>query len=958
MAKRTNTYALKRLPLCLAVAGCLFSTAAMAQSDTNTESKSETKEEKAKETTELEKITVTGSLLRRVEYDSTSPVQIITADTSVEIGQVDTAQFLQKSSVASGSTQISHQFSGFVVEGGTGGQSLDLRGLGANRSLILLNGHRPGPAGTRGQVGAFDLNVIPSSILQRAEILKDGGSSIYGSDAISGVVNLITRKNIDTPEFSITTHQPFVGGGEIYNVSGAAGWNFDKGSIVLAGEYYLHEPLLMGDRDYLKCAEDLVWDADGNRIDREDRSILAGTPLAGCNNLYHNTVIDYFSPSYRLVPSRDGSTIGMLPGYHPRPRPTPTYANGGQAYYEDVLNLEAWNDVQLIDRQERFSLFGSSNFSLGNVNWTTEWLFNRRNTKTHRLRQFFPVVEGPTPSGYAQVIMPFSSDQDVTVDYAYVNTGLDGLFSSTDTWAWQMNAGYSRSSGDYSVFGIDLSKSGDLTRTDEPTTFDYFRPCILSGACMSELEAAVGKWYTGNTVYDQFVFNGVVTGELFNMPAGAVGAALGVEYRSYSIDDQPAEMETSGNLWGSSSAQVTKGDDKVKEVFGEIEIPLLKGVPGFESLTMNMSARAFDYDSVKDTDSVWKAGISWQIIPSLRVRATRGTSYRAPGLYELYLGNLSGFLSQAAIDPCINWGESNNDFIRANCAASGIPDDYAAAGSSSAEIFQGGGAGFLKPETSTAFTTGIIFTPEFAPISVALDYFEYDVRNQIGQLDASVILGGCYGSPSYPNNFCDMFVRNPGNAAANPFMITDVFQAYININQQKVSGYDLLTRYEDDFAFGKLEIEGQFTYTKEDISLLFEDPLSGGLTRANNVGNIGRPEFVGNLRTALQRGDWKYTWAMDYIGETENLDLNPTFTYQGHQNAVRDIVADARLYHTVSVRYEQPKWSLLLGVRNLFDAAPPQVSTGAATRYGNVPAFATQYDIYGRTLFAKIDYKF
>lgn len=954
MTKCKNTYAFKRLPLFLAVAGCLVSTAAMAQSDTE----SQAEPEKAKETTELEKITVTGSLLRRVEYDTTSPVQVITADTSVAVGQVDTAQFLQKSSVAAGSTQISHQFSGFVVEGGTGGQSLDLRGLGANRSLILLNGHRPGPAGTRGQVGAFDLNVIPSSILQRAEIVKDGSSSIYGSDAIAGVVNLITRTNIDSPEFSITTHQPFVGGGEIYNVSGATGWNFDNGSIVLAGEYYLHEPLLMGDRDYLKCSEDLIKDADGNRIDREDRSILAGTPLAGCNNLYHNTVQDYFTPAYRLVPSRDGSTIGGLPGYHPRPRPTPTYANGGQAYYEDVLNLEAWNDVQLIDRQERFSLFGSSNFSFGSVNWTTEWLFNRRTTKTHRLRQFFPVVEGPTPSGYSIPIMPFSSDQKVTVDYAYFNTGLDGLFTSTDTWAWQMNAGYSRSSGDYSVFGIDKNLSGDLTLVDTAPAFDYFQPCALSGACMDELEAAVGKWYTGNTVYDQFVFNGVVTGDLFNLPAGAVGAALGVEYRKYSIDDQPSDFETSGSLWGSSSAQVTKGEDKVKEVFGEIEVPLLKGVPGFEALNLNLSARAFDYDSVDDTDKVWKAGLSWQIIPSLRVRATRGTSYRAPGLYELYLGNLSGFLSQASVDPCLNWGDSNNDFLRANCAAAGIPDDYAAAGSSSAEVFQGGGKGFLEPETSTAFTTGIVFTPSFAPISIALDYFEYDVRNQIGQLDASDILLGCYGSPVYPNNFCDMFVRNPSNAAVNPNMITDIFQTYININQQKVSGYDLLARYEDDFSFGKLEIEGQFTYTDEDVSLLFDNAEEGGFARSNNKGYIGRPELVGNLRTALARGDWKYTWFMEYVGKTENLDLSPTFTYQGHPNAVRDIVADARLYHTISVRYEQPKWSILLGVRNLFDAAPPLVSTGAATRYGNVPAFATQYDIYGRTLFAKIDYKF
>ena len=129
-----------------------------------------------------------------------------------------------------------------------------------------------------------------------------------------------------------------------------------------------------------------------------------------------------------------------------------------------------------------------------------------------------------------------------------------------------------------------------------------------------------------------------------------------------------------------SSAVTTKGDDNVKEIFAEAEVPLLKGKPMFESLSLNLSARAFDYASVHDDDFVWKAGLSWQINPTVRLRATKGTSFRAPGLYELYLGNLSGFLAQTSIDPCLKWGESNNDFLKANCAAAGIPADYNATG--------------------------------------------------------------------------------------------------------------------------------------------------------------------------------------------------------------------------------------------------------------------------------------
>ena len=123
-------------------------------------------------------------------------------------------------------------------------------------------------------------------------------------------------------------------------------------------------------------------------------------------------------------------------------------------------------------------------------------------------------------------------------------------------------------------------------------------------------------------------------------------------------------------------------------------------------------------------------------------------------------------------------------------------------------------------------------------------------------------------------------------------------------------------------------------------------------------GSIGRPKLVGNLRTALKRGDWNYTWFMDYVGSSKALTLAETTTYNGWPNAVRDIKADSRIYHAVSVLYSQPKWSLLVGVRNLLDKDPPEVSSGVADRYGNVPAFATQYDYYGRSLFTRFTYKF
>lgn len=970
---------LKLLPLAAAVLACLSSTAVFAQTAVETEDEQSQQQEQVAQdeaqddVTELDRIMVTGSLIRRVEYDSVSPVQVITADTNITLGQVEAAEFLQTSSIAAGSTQINNQFSGFVIEGGQGVQTVSLRGLGAQRSLVLLNGQRPGPAGTRGQVAAFDLNVIPTAIIQRVELLKDGSSSIYGSDAVAGVANIITRKNIDRPEITFNVRAPFEGGGETYTLSGATGWNFDRGSITLAAEWFKREPLKFRDRDFFKCSEDLFWDTEGNRIDREDRSIIAGTGLAGCSNLYANTVIDALFGD-RYIPSPDGSTIGLIPGY--RPRANETYTGpGGQAFYEDVLNYDFFGDQYISNELERFSVYAGADFAFDSVNWNAEVLLNRRENESRRFRQFFPLVGGstslipsfsyandpdyaaPVPSGLAQPVIPFRSNGSESVDYYYVSTGLDGLFSWTDTWAWQADTNFTRSDGDYSSLGIVASRSGDVQFDDNAPVIDYFDPSVLSGDRMDELEAQIAQWHTGNTVYDQFSVGGVVTGELFDLPAGAVAAAIGVEYRDYSIDDQPSDLSRNGDLWGQSSAQVTQGEDSVKEIFAEVEVPLISGVPGFEELKANVSGRAFDYDSIEDTDNIWKVGLSWQMTPSFRARATRGTSFRAPGLYELYLGNQTGFLSQLAIDPCIDWGSSNNEFLRANCAADGIPADFAG-GSSSATIVSGGGAGVLRPETSLAETVGVVFTPEFADFSVALDYWSYDIRDTISQLGGGAILGGCYGSPVFPNAFCDLFDRNAPNDPTAPNAITEVRDSYLNVNKLKTRGYDLLFRYEKDFAAGELEVEGNFTYVMEDFEQLFDSEQASGFETNDFNGAIGRPKVVGNLRSAFKRNDWTFTWFMDYVHGTRNLDLSPNTTYFDFPNAVRDITADRVVYHGASVFYEQADWTVLVGVRNVFDTQPPQVSSGVASRYGNVPAFATQYDWLGRSGYVQFKYRF
>lgn len=969
---------LSRVPLAVAIVAALQFAPAFAQDQPSSTDQQQTSstDKPADQPQELQTVTVTGSLLSRPEYQEMVPIQKVNIKAQRAAGSFGTVNLLQSNAVAMGSTQINNQFSGFVVGGGTGIQTIDLRGLGANRTLVLLDGQRPGPAGTQGQTGSgFDLNVVPEVILGGVEIVKDGSSSIYGSDAIAGVVNLQTKKRMDHTEIEAFWGSPQHGGADQVTTSIATGFNFDNGSVVLAAQVQEQLPLTLRDRDFLRCSNDRIRGTDGQFIDREDRSILAGTRFAGCNNMLQNEVISYASGT-RYVPTGDGSTQGPLPGLKPAQRGT--YANGGQAFYEEVLNSPFQDDAWAINKNRNTSGYASTHFIFGDVTWDNQLLVNRRVTTTHGWRQFFPVVYHDVPVGSPddasslfgvpdqglglfQPVMPFPDNSKEVVDYFYVRSGLEGGFGDS-SWDWAANGTFSRSGGTYSRLGIDARKSGDLTlaANEQPgfsTPVDYFDLGILNGDRMGDLVAAVGLPTQGKTIYKQTTFNATATGDLFSLPAGEVSAATGVEFRRYSIDDQPDANNAAGYEWGYSSAQRTRGTDTVKEAFVELGVPLLSGIPGIESLTADVSGRVFKYDSVGSWDKVWKAGLSWQITPTFRARGTLGTSYRAPQLYELYLGNQSGFVSQLSIDPCIRWQDSTNDFVRANCAAAGIPADYAAEGNSSAQVFTGGGKGFLKPETSRAKTAGLVWTPAFANLSLAVDYFDYQIQGEISTLGASAIVGGCYAAQVYPNNLCGLFERNPGTGG-EAFKITNIYATFININSQRQRGYDFQADFAQDYSFGTVRAGAQVVKTLSDVTQYFSSAAASGVENSERIGYIGNPQWTALLNASYTRGDWTVSWQGKYVSATRNLDISDTFTYQGYENARRDIKADAQFLHDLSVTYDRDDWTAQFGVRNLLDTKPDLISAGVGTRLGNTPQFATQYDWFGRTFFGRINYRF
>jgi len=948
----------------------LFANPTWAQDDQGDEADADATEEEEEEAADLGRIIVTGSLLKREDFTSTSPVQIVNAETQAQVGQLTIADVLQGSTVAAGTTQLNNQFNGFVVQGGTGVQTLDLRGLGSNRTLILLNGRRGGGSGTRGQTQALDLATLPEIAVQRAEFVLDGSSSIYGSDAVAGVANIITRRSVDGFEVLALTELPEDGGGELYRVGAIGGWNFNKGSATLSAQWQKREALTVGDRDFLGCPEDLYYDANGNRIDREDRSITANETYSGCQGLYFNTVLDLFTGD-RYIPAPDGVTIGPFPGY--RPRANGRYDDeGGEAYYEDVLHGDFLGTEHAINEQERINIYATMDYTfdfLGGVDFDADFLYSNRKTSAENWRQFFPLISSSDYAPYpndpdynpgvalSYPVMPYPSNSDIDVSYYYFTAGFEGLLPTDSYWSWQLYGTYSYSDGDYTGNSIIASQSGDRNYDDNPPSVDYFSPGILGGDNMDALINAVGVVHTGNTIYDQFQVVGILSGDLFQMPAGTVGSAFGLEYRTFSIDDQPSEYSTGGDLWGQSSALVTKGSNNVWEAFAEFEVPLLAGITAIEELTLNFSGRYFDYKE-GGSDTVWKAGLRWNLTPTFMVRATAGTSYRAPALFELFLGDETSFVGQLGIDPCVDWGESNNENIRTNCAAEGIPEDYTGGGSS-ATVVSGGGAGYLEPETSDAYTYGLVWTPEFADLSIAVDYIDITVNDQIDSLGASSIVSGCYNASNFPNAFCDLFDRTPASSPEFPHAITEVRDTFINVNEQVYRGIDLNLVWNINLDFGQLELAAQSTWNLENTQRLFDPSEVEGFDTTDYVGTVGSPDNVLNFRVTQNWQDWRFNYYLQYVSETDDSPFtDEETTYFGFDPAFADITMDKVFYHNISAIYQRDNWDLLVGVNNLLDEDPDTVSDAYRSRRGNVPVSATQYDLLGRRYFVRMNYRF
>lgn len=947
-------------------------------------------------------ILVTGSRIRRDEFSVAEPITVITADEVTQAGFNSVTDALQGNAVTQGAGQINNYFAGFVVDGGTGANTLGLRNLGPNRTLVLLNGRRLAPGGTRGSVVAADLNVLPTAIVEQIEVLKAGASSVYGSDAVAGVVNIITDTKMRGLQIDAQVNVPEIGEGTDYRVSASFGFESDRLTVIGSAEYRKRQAIARSDVSWLRCPVGGFLDGEGSEFGSADGVGFDGTSCFTLDN--GGVTINTLGVPTRSVPSR----LTGVNGNFNRLVPDSRFAGGysGVTFYSRDTFDPRQEEEELITPVEIYTGFVQADYDLdilGNAEIYGEALVTRRKSSSKLYRQLtldYPtgspllpldfrngVFANPVPTSNGQTVAARAfigyglTDSDQQVDYARIGGGLRGDFAF-DGWRYDLYVGKAFNDGTYGIESFltdrvaqsfDVIDNGDGTfrcRISDPNCVaaPFLTPAVIGG----ELSEEYRDWIVDNTIgttkfrETTFAFN--IDGPLFALPGGTAQLALGAEYRKQRIDDTPAEDSINGNLLGLTAATATRGKDAVKEVFGELYLPLLSDRPFFENLNLTGSVRYTDYDSY-GSDTTYKVAGEWEFFRGFGIRGSYGTSYRAPALSEQFLGSTSGFIGSGN-DPCDldNFPADLDDYsaidtvTAANCAAIGI-DVTTFQQNNGVTVFRRGGAETgLSAETSTNWTIGAVVQPplpaSLGSLSLSLDYFDIKVENGVADLSGGAILGRCYSAPNFDPNegFCRFVTRDANNALT-------VVSSFVNLAEDIRKGFEFNGRYAVDVLGGRATLNANIVKYTEQSSRIFPEEF---LTDSN--GTLDTPDWVGTFDVRFQKDNVTLFYGLDWI----DGDRNKTYEFFAFDNLTgevdQDLVQELRdiylletsdyFLHSASVQFDVAEdFEFTVGVRNIFDKKPPRISAIGFNTIGNAPLYSG-YDYTGREFFANAAFKF
>ena len=945
-----------------------------------------------------EEITVTGSRIRRKDLTTPAPITVISREQIAQSGKVTIGELLQAL------PEQGNAMNANVNNGGDGSTTVNLRSVGSNRTLVLMNGRRFVPGGGQADLGGLsdsvDLSSIPAAAVERLEVMKDGGSSLYGSDAIGGVVNIITRRRSGQTDVSVYTGASSRGDATTYDLSLTTGQSGERGSVLFSAGYFKVGEVMGGDREFSRAPMEYVY---GTGTTRYAGSLIPepGALLIVNSDPAKGGVIDCAAP---------GATQTVLDLCAVLPHdPVRTNILAPVSLIRDPNAPGGWRPMVRSDRynfaplnylvipSRRISLFSAGETFLGSAGrGYFEASYVTREARTNGApeplltdgeditisaqNQFNPFGVDLSPDGFAMLrrLSEFGK-REVRRDSSTFRVvgGVDGTFPETlgpvSGWFWDVSLNYgstqatSQISGNLNAarlasalgpsrnFGTDASPdwgcvdgAGARIPGCVPLNlfggYDPVNPTITP-AMVSYLSFSG----TGRSRNEMTAIQANTSGPLFQLGDRAVSLAAGYEHREESGTSIPETLTSLGDTTGNVAA-ATRGGFRVDEGYAELSIPLLQGLPGIHDLEITGSARLFHYDTF-GTDRTYKLGGRWRITPDVAVRGTWSTAFRAPSISDLYRGNGDSFPGVA--DPCQGnpAGPGSPGYIDptstlgVNCGAAANNGDQSIQLHSTL-----GGNPALDPETAKTVTAGIVIEPRFVKgLSVTVDYYRADIDNAITTLGEDLILASCYPEQAgKAPKYCGLVTR------ATNGRVTNIDNRNINVGGQKVAGLDFAARYALPTRAGRFTGVFDGTWLLQFNRILADGSITN--ERGNfDFGNL--PDFKFNAGVTWGLGGLGAGVSTRYMGhlfECSNgagtsrggqCDVNGTNNPRRRQVAVFN---SYDLFASYALPSGLGRTNLSVGVQNVFDEAPPFIYSAFAANTDS------DYPLVGRFFYVRL----
>ncbi len=884
----------------------------------------------------LDQITVTGTRLRTQIADGAYPLTVIEREQIVNSGQASLGDFLQELPFVTGSplnTSTSSRGEGGGLSRGI--STIELRGLGPERTLVLVNGRRFVPGGN-GASGVVDISMLPLALVDRVEIFKSGASVEYGADAVAGVVNIITRNETDGLELQAQGKLTSRGDAETYALSAVFGQQLGRASFFAGLEYSDQAAVSKGDRGF---SNSLLT------VSGPDNSIVAdGSSAPPQGN---------FRTSLGRLTLIDGAAGNSIDDFRP-------FIDSGPD--TDRFNFNPFED--LLQASERFSVFAQGRFAFSTAfNVFGEAFYHRRDSSQQLAPlPFFTNREENVSVSAANAFNPFGEEL-TDVRRRLVEAGPRRFIQDNDAWRfvlgadglvagwfWDVSINHARNSTDQLQTG-DLLDS-QLQLALGPSFFDAtgnavcgtpdapVNQCVPlnvfagAGSITQDMLDFVGTDLRDAGFNEQTVFSANISGSLLELPAGSLGAAFGYEYRDEDASDNPDPQTVIGNTTGSARAATSGGFD-THEVYAEFGIPLLRDVPLARELSLDLGSRLVSFSNF-GTELLYEVGLHYRPVEDLQFRVAYSEAFRAPNVRELF----GGFSQSNPIvqDPCADFSQLGTAAVE-RCVAQGVPADGSFIQNGQETPQLGGGNADLGPEQADVFSVGLTYQPAWLDgLVVNLDYYDIQIDNGIFALGSNTILEQCLttGEPA----FCERIIRDTSGG------ITQISAQLQNIASETAQGVDLDLAYAHPGWGGSFDHRILISYVAERDLVAFPgaEPFAGaGGFDMDTFGAI--PRWRGNYRIGWTGGRWRVGYEAQWIGSVEETggEIFPGTVNQVPNQVYHDVFASFALTTDAAIS---------AGIDNLTDETPPFLANADEANTD-----VSTYRLLGTTFWLRLNYR-